>query len=94
MIGQRFSQSLPVAHCGIADVLASHRSGGKLRTAARTLAVAVRQASCLWVLWHRRAAGHLGRRDVHPVRAVMLPLDVMDAEVTMAWEDRSDREFR
>ncbi|MFD4691979.1 hypothetical protein [Streptomyces sp. NPDC058463] len=24
------------------------------------------------------------RRDVHPVRAVMLPLDVMDAEVTTA----------
>ncbi|MFD9303234.1 hypothetical protein ACFWCB_11350 [Streptomyces sp. NPDC060048] len=35
----------------IADVLASHRSGDKLRTAARTLVVAVRQASCLWVLW-------------------------------------------
>ncbi|MGW4233131.1 hypothetical protein ACWEF9_28335 [Streptomyces sp. NPDC004980] len=33
------------------------------------------------------------RRDVHPVRAVMLPLDVMDAEVTTAGEDRSDWEF-
>ncbi|WP_217213717.1 hypothetical protein [Streptomyces sp. AC550_RSS872] len=43
-----------------ADVLASHRSGDKLRTAARTLVVAVRQASCLWVPWPRRAAGHLG----------------------------------
>ncbi|MFD3869548.1 hypothetical protein [Streptomyces sp. NPDC058623] len=77
----------------IADVLASHRSGDKLRTAARTLVVAVRQASCLWVLWPRRAAGPR-RRDVHPVRAVMLPLDVMDAEVTMAGEDRSGLEFR
>jgi hypothetical protein len=28
------------------------------------------------------------------VRAVMLPLDVMDAEVTTAGEDRSGREFR
>ncbi|MEU1459064.1 hypothetical protein ABZ455_45005, partial [Streptomyces avermitilis] len=44
----------------IADVLASHRSGDKLRTAARTLVVAVHQASCLWGLWPRRAAGHLG----------------------------------
>ncbi|WP_371655414.1 MULTISPECIES: hypothetical protein [unclassified Streptomyces] len=44
----------------IAEALASHRSGDKLRTAARTLVVAVRQASCLWVLWPRRAAGHLG----------------------------------
>ncbi|WP_158942735.1 hypothetical protein [Streptomyces sp. ERV7] len=43
----------------IADVLAYHLSGDKLRTAARTLAVAVRQASCLWVLWPRPAAGHL-----------------------------------
>ncbi|MCX4985970.1 hypothetical protein [Streptomyces sp. NBC_00572] len=34
------------------------------------------------------------RRDVHPVRAVMLPLDVMDAEVTTAEEERSGREFR
>ncbi|WP_433256751.1 helix-hairpin-helix domain-containing protein [Streptosporangium sp. CA-135522] len=33
------------------------------------------------------------RREVHPVRAVMLPLDVMDAEVTTAGEDRSGREF-
>ncbi|MFF3950151.1 hypothetical protein ACFYYN_35840 [Streptomyces sp. NPDC001902] len=41
------------------DVLAAHRSGDKLRTAARALVVAVRQASCLWVLWPRREAGHL-----------------------------------
>ncbi|MFJ8510957.1 hypothetical protein [Streptomyces avermitilis] len=34
------------------------------------------------------------RRDVHPVRAVMLPLYVMDAEVTTAGEDRSGWEFR
>ncbi|MFD4415414.1 hypothetical protein, partial [Streptomyces sp. NPDC058476] len=44
----------------IADVLASHRSGDKLRTAARTLVVAVRQASCPGALWPRRAAWHLG----------------------------------
>lgn len=56
--------------------------------------VAVPQASCLWVLWPRRAAGGTSRRDVHPVRAVMLPLDVMGADVTMAGEDRSGREFR
>ncbi|MEW9532393.1 hypothetical protein [Microbispora sp. NPDC049125] len=29
-------------------VLASHRSGDRLRTAARTLVVAVRPVSCLW----------------------------------------------
>ncbi|WP_392667806.1 hypothetical protein [Streptomyces sp. LN785] len=76
-----------------ADVLASHRSGDKLRTAARTLVVAVRQTLCLWGLWPRRAAGHPG--DVTSTRcAVMLPLDVMDAEVTTAGEDRSGREFR
>ncbi|WP_369776500.1 hypothetical protein [Streptomyces sp. R33] len=78
----------------MASVLASHRSGDKLRTAARTLVVAVRQASCPWVLWPRRAAGHLGDVTSTRVRAVMLPLDVMDAEVTMAGEDRSRLEFR
>ncbi|HSX98810.1 MAG TPA: hypothetical protein VLG91_15675 [Streptomyces sp.] len=30
------------------------------------------------------------RRDVHPVRAVMLPFGVMDAKVTTAGEDRGD----
>jgi hypothetical protein len=75
----------------IADiVLASHRSGDKLRTAVRTLVVAVRPASCLWVLWPRRAAGRLGDVTVHPVRAVLLPFDAMDAEVTTAGEDRGD----
>ncbi|MGW1591340.1 hypothetical protein [Streptomyces sp. NPDC002386] len=44
----------------IADVLASHRSGDKLRTAARTLVIAVGQASYLWALWPRRAVWHLG----------------------------------
>ncbi|MET7736526.1 hypothetical protein ABZT02_34985 [Streptomyces sp. NPDC005402] len=43
----------------LADVLASHRSGDKLCTPARTL-VAVRQAWCLWVLWPRRAKRELG----------------------------------
>ncbi|WP_326569959.1 hypothetical protein OIE69_00565 [Actinacidiphila glaucinigra] len=38
-------------------VLASHRSGDMLRTAARTLVVAVSPA-CRWVLRPRRAAGH------------------------------------
>ncbi|MET7464765.1 hypothetical protein [Nonomuraea sp. NPDC005501] len=52
----------------IADVvLASRRSGDELRTTARTLVAAVRPASCLWVLWPRRAAGHLG--DVEAPRA-------------------------
>ena len=54
--------------------------------------VAVRPALCLWVLWPRRAAGHLG--DVTSSQcAVMLPFDVMDAEVTTAGENRSGREF-
>ncbi|MGW6691543.1 hypothetical protein [Streptomyces sp. NPDC054961] len=50
------------------------------------------------VLAAHRSGGNLGRaprrRDVHPVRAVMLPLEVMDAEVTTAGEDWPGREFR
>ncbi|MFD9634255.1 hypothetical protein [Streptomyces violascens] len=78
----------------IADVLASHRSGDKLRTAARTLVVAGTPGAVPVGALASACGRAPRRRAVHPVRAVMLPLDVMDAEVTTTGEDRSGREFR
>ncbi|MFE0459192.1 DUF3052 domain-containing protein [Kitasatospora sp. NPDC058965] len=74
-------------------VLAFHRSAEELRAAARPLVDALRPASCLWMLWPRRAAGHRSDLTDTLVRETLLPFGVVDVKVAAVGEDWSGLAF-
>jgi hypothetical protein len=74
-------------------VLAFFRSADELRHDATGLVDALQPASCLWVLWPRRAAGHTSDLTDRLLREVLLPLGVVDVKVAAVGEDWSGLAF-
>ncbi|WP_035841543.1 hypothetical protein [Kitasatospora azatica] len=74
-------------------VLAFHRSADELRAGVQALVDALRPASCLWILWPRRAAGHVSDLTENLLREVLLPLGVVDVKVAAVGEDWSGLAF-
>ncbi|MEY9876984.1 hypothetical protein ABH931_006506 [Streptacidiphilus sp. MAP12-33] len=74
-------------------VLAFYRAAADVRDDAAGLVAALRPASCLWLLWPRRAAGHTSDITDTELRAVMLPLGVVDVKVAAVGEDWSGLAF-
>ncbi|RAG80509.1 DUF3052 domain-containing protein [Streptacidiphilus pinicola] len=74
-------------------VLAFYRAAAELRADAKGLVAALRPESCLWLLWPRRAAGHVSDLTDGELRATMLPLGVVDVKVAAVGEDWSGLAF-
>jgi hypothetical protein len=74
-------------------VLAFFRAASDLRADAGELVAGLGPQSCLWLLWPRRAAGHSSDITENDLRAVMLPLGVVDVKVAAVGEDWSGLAF-
>ena len=70
-------------------VLAFFRGAGELAAEIGTLARAIMPAGSLWVAWPRRAAGHTSDITDNIVRAIVLPLGLVDVKVAALGQDWS-----
>ena len=70
-------------------VLAFVRSAADLRSGIAALGERVRPSGAVWVLWPRKAAGHVSDVDEFLVRECVLPLGMVDTKVAAVDEDWS-----
>ena len=70
-------------------VVAFFRCAGDLAAEIGVLARAIMPAGSLWVAWPRRAAGHTSDITDNVVRAIVLPLGLVDVKVAALGEDWS-----
>lgn len=70
-------------------VVAFFREGAAMDATVPALAPRLRPGATLWVAWPRRAAGHSSDITDNAVRAVALPLGLVDVKVAALGEDWS-----
>ncbi|MGX1368399.1 hypothetical protein RKD19_003758 [Streptomyces canus] len=77
-----------------ADVtLAFHREYAPLAAEADELVAGLADHAALWIVWPRRAAGHVSDVTENALREVFLPLGVVDVRVAALGEDWSGLKF-
>ncbi len=79
---------------GRADVvLAFCRSASALREVAHELCAALRPDAAVWIVWPRKAAGHVSDVTENLLREVLLPTGLVDTKVAALDEDWSGLRF-
>lgn len=79
---------------GEADVaLAFFREKAALTAEVPALAAALRDTAALWILWPRKAAGHVSDITENDLRDLFLPTGLVDVKVAAVGEDWSGLKF-
>ncbi|MGW5310469.1 DUF3052 domain-containing protein [Nocardia thailandica] len=74
-------------------VLAFFRDRATLLARAAAVAAELRHGAMLWVAWPRRAGGHTSDIAENDLRAVLLPVGLVDVKVAALDEDWSGLKF-